>query len=493
MNSNSQKIFLFFLTSLVLLFTNRLHAQEFEDYKAFTSGKGEITKVRYNATGNVFASGNTRGVVLVRDVQSSTITHYFTEHTGNITALTFHPNLPYLASASADGTIKLWDLNSKTMYMSFPPEPAPAGSFFTFATFNSAGNWFYYGGSDGKIYGVQAFLSGALQDIANVGAPILCADLNNANGNIAVCTKNSIQIVDVNAYKIIKTIVVEAKPTDIKYINSGADVAVLLESGKMNIYNAQTGSLKNTGMVTEVNTQTELAFAPNSSFVVVGSGSNNESKVLELPSLKVTSQLKGHQAPVRSIMISPNGKNILTGANDQMVKIWREKMPPNNVAIPTPPVEPKTTPPTPTPTATLPSKPNITLDKIKLTYTQRNIPDSLGDRKIKAGKRMLVTSENLEITLWDSEEQDGDTISLFLNGDWVLREFPLKNKKHKIKVNINQNADNYLILHAHNEGKRPPNTAAMTIFDGKNEKKVALSSNMKTSDALNFKFMDNKK
>ena len=60
----------------------------------------------------------------------------------------------------------------------------------------------------------------------------------------------------------------------------------------------------------------------------------------------------------------------------------------------------------------------------------------------------------------------------------------------KLKVKINRNADNYFILYAHNEGSRPPNTAALIIYDGKRHQQMALSSDMKKCDAVNFKFKD---
>ncbi|HRI29524.1 MAG TPA: hypothetical protein PK715_15810, partial [Chitinophagales bacterium] len=112
------------------------------------------------------------------------------------------------------------------------------------------------------------------------------------------------------------------------------------------------------------------------------------------------------------------------------------------------------------------------------------------NRTVKTGKRVIINNETLNITVWDDGYEDGDTISLFFNGEWLLREHGLKNKPHKITIKIDRNADNYLILYAHNEGTRPPNTAALTIQDGKSTKRIALSSGLTYCDALNFKFKE---
>lgn len=131
--------------------------------------------------------------------------------------------------------------------------------------------------------------------------------------------------------------------------------------------------------------------------------------------------------------------------------------------------------------------PQKAVERLEVSYTTRNIPDSLGERRVKTGKRVLVWAEEIEIMVWDSEEVDGDTISLYFNGDWILKEYPLRRKKKKLKVQVEPNADNYLILYAHNEGRRPPNTAALKISDGKRENKIGLSADMRNCDAVNFK------
>ena len=128
------------------------------------------------------------------------------------------------------------------------------------------------------------------------------------------------------------------------------------------------------------------------------------------------------------------------------------------------------------------------LDNVKLVYTERNVPATLNNRTVKTGKRMVINSETVNLSVWDDEYDDGDTISIYYNGEWLLREYRLKTKPYHITIQVDRNADNYLILYAHNEGKRPPNTAALTIDDGKSSRRVALSSGLNYCDALNFKF-----
>ena len=58
---------------LAICSVNKATAQAFDDYKAFSSGSGNITAVKYNSTGTAFASGNATGMIIVRDATSNDI------------------------------------------------------------------------------------------------------------------------------------------------------------------------------------------------------------------------------------------------------------------------------------------------------------------------------------------------------------------------------------------------------------------------------------
>ena len=86
-----------------------------------------------------------------------------------------------------------------------------------------------------------------------------------------------------------------------------------------------------------------------------------------------------------------------------------------------------------------------------------------------------------------SEYEDGDTISLYLNGQWLLKQYALKTKKKTIKVRLHPDGDNFFVLYAHNEGTKPTNTASVSISDGKMEHILTLKSDMRVSDMVNLK------
>jgi len=131
--------------------------------------------------------------------------------------------------------------------------------------------------------------------------------------------------------------------------------------------------------------------------------------------------------------------------------------------------------------------PEPKLEMIEIKEDPNKPPTVLENRIVAKGRKVTVHSNQLRIAVWDAEDIDGDIISLYYNGEWILREYTLKRKKKKIKINLKPNSDNYLVFYAHNEGSKPPNTASMIIFDGSFRKQMAIRSTMEHCGAINFK------
>ncbi|MEZ5054971.1 MAG: hypothetical protein R2807_09480 [Chitinophagales bacterium] len=98
-----------------------------------------------------------------------------------------------------------------------------------------------------------------------------------------------------------------------------------------------------------------------------------------------------------------------------------------------------------------------------------------------------VVNGLITIEYWDRYNEDGDSINLFLNKKPILQNVLLTKSRKSITIQLEQEV-NYLVLDAINQGTEPPNTASVTIKDGKKIQNVSLTSNMKTSGALKIVF-----
>lgn len=136
-----------------------------------------------------------------------------------------------------------------------------------------------------------------------------------------------------------------------------------------------------------------------------------------------------------------------------------------------------------------PDKDTVPEQDPDVIFTDGNVPLKIKDRDVVLQNTITVNSTEFEIEIWDQSMPDGDSISLNLNGKWILENYEVVKQKLRLKVKISPtNPNNYLILYALNLGEFSPNTAAVAVLVGGKEYKLTLKSDMKSSGALNFSY-----
>jgi len=108
----------------------------------------------------------------------------------------------------------------------------------------------------------------------------------------------------------------------------------------------------------------------------------------------------------------------------------------------------------------------------------------LEGRNVNVQNRFKIGKWGITIKVWDRKEVDGDVISLRYNGQWILRNYSLKKRKKKIKIEYISDQENILIFFAHNLGAEPPSTAAIMLKSGKEKRSMSIQSDMKYCGAI---------
>lgn len=112
-------------------------------------------------------------------------------------------------------------------------------------------------------------------------------------------------------------------------------------------------------------------------------------------------------------------------------------------------------------------------------------PTKLKDRTIVNSTRTIkIDTTIFIIRLFDHKIQDGDIVSINFNGDWILEQHSLEGSATTLKLKLNESGKNYLLLHAENEGKRPPNTMAIEYMYKGEKQRITLSSNLSESEMI---------
>ncbi len=106
------------------------------------------------------------------------------------------------------------------------------------------------------------------------------------------------------------------------------------------------------------------------------------------------------------------------------------------------------------------------------------------DRKVIVKDEVNLKEEYITLTIWDSGYQDGDTITLKLNGKITLEHYLVTKKPYEIILPLKK-GENIIELYAENLGYTPPNTAAISIKKGGVKyKELILKSDLHQSEAL---------
>ena len=117
-------------------------------------------------------------------------------------------------------------------------------------------------------------------------------------------------------------------------------------------------------------------------------------------------------------------------------------------------------------------------DKSKERYFVENTKP--GEEKLLQSDEKLVGSiishtQQLTFAIWDDVIDDGDSISIKINNEWLVQGCPVKKYPKYITVTLKPGA-NTIIFMADNLGSIPPNTSVLEIIDGKRRKSYEMDS-----------------
>lgn len=146
----------------------------------------------------------------------------------------------------------------------------------------------------------------------------------------------------------------------------------------------------------------------------------------------------------------------------------------------TTPTSPTTPPSNAVPPPTTPTTP--------VGAQQPTVPSTFGGRCVEVQGTVSVAASSVTFQVWDDATIDGDVISLIVNGNTVLNQITLDGpgNRHSVSVPLASSGYNYVILYAHNEGSVPPNTAALSLNDGRTTQNLVMSANLSTNGAYNI-------
>jgi WD40 repeat protein len=201
-----------------------------------------VNSVAYSPDGRYLASGSADKTIKIWDTKTGTELSTLTGHSEAVNSVAYSPDGRYLASASSDETIKIWDVKN-----------------------NKELNTFIYNYS---------------KTITGVGYLIRIA--YSPNG---------------------------------RYLASG------YLNGTIQLWDVKTGNKVHT-LTGHSGSVIPLAYSPDGRYLASGS-SDGTIKIWEVATGKELRTLTGHSDTVWSVVYSPDGRYLASGSGDKNIKIWR--------------------------------------------------------------------------------------------------------------------------------------------------------------------------
>ena len=113
----------------------------------------------------------------------------------------------------------------------------------------------------------------------------------------------------------------------------------------------------------------------------------------------------------------------------------------------------------------------------------------IAGRKSEFTQLVNFKSDSLQISLYDNGEIDGDTVSVFMNGEIILSKQGLKSAaiRKTIYLPAGETDEFTLVMFAESLGKYAPNTGLLVIRDGEEVYNLRFSSDFKQNAGIIFR------
>lgn len=144
------------------------------------------------------------------------------------------------------------------------------------------------------------------------------------------------------------------------------------------------------------------------------------------------------------------------------------------------------------------SPPFIPLPVFKPIIHKRNDSTDASRYPILRGRESVVAAhipvrgtDTVQVELYDNGEIDGDSVSLFVNGDLLVQHIRLAAQPKILLIPIDKSLPvNSLLLVAENLGRLPPNTALMVVTVHGKSYNLFLSTDYKKNASIEFSLQE---
>lgn len=466
-----KSIFLTFIILAQFIF-NSVFGQNYNAIETFSDHVAGITVMTTDSEKKLLIAGDEKGNIYFYDLISGKQIQKVSVHAAAVTQLRFNSNGKLLISATADGEIKIFDFEkNKVVQAIYSPEYSGIG----FVLFSIADGFIYFNGNN-KLFKTRSDLSQTVNQIYVEHDTLFDAVITSDRSSLIYSAGNVIKVLNTRTDNLRQEI--KFGTTNIRKIALVKDtiLATWSADGTLAMWNYKLNQLEAQPIFfMKAGNPSPLTFSESGRLMCSGN-IGNWARIWIPLERQIYQELFMHKETVTSSAFGVTDDFLYTGSLDKTIIKWQK-------GGDKPPVIPK--PVTKTEIKTEPT-PVPKVQNPDVQMANENVPTVIKGRKVISTEKIELNVPQISIYVYDNSYIDGDTMSLFFNGQWIVDHYGVTKKKYEVKLNLIENTNNYLVLFANNLGKSPPNTAEIEFDDGKKKYFYRLSSDLKTCSAINF-------
>ncbi len=277
--------------------------------------EGDVRSVRFSPDGTSVASASLDGTIKLWDVVLGENTATFEGHTDAVNSIAYSPDGRTLVSGSWDGTIKLWAVkNGDTITtLEAHPEGVDSVAYSPDGRTSASGSW------DGTIKLWDANNGNAIATLEEHTSPVTSVSFSSDGRTLASGSwDGTIKLSDVKSGE---NIAFERHASAVNAVTFSPDdrvLAVGLWNGSINLSSPANGETIDT--FEHGSGVNDVAFSPGGSTLASGSMEGTV-KLWDVVNRAIIDTF-GHQAGVNSVAFSPSGDTLALGFDAGVVELW---------------------------------------------------------------------------------------------------------------------------------------------------------------------------
>lgn len=278
-----------------------------------TKHRGTVYEATFSPDGKTIATASGDGTIKLWNLQGQELKTFKGEGNG-VYSINFSPDGQTIAAAGESGVIKLWSKEGK-LRQTLKGHTAYVDS----VSFSADGQFLASAGGDKtiKLWNKQGKL---LKTFVGHTDEVNIASISPDGKLIASASEDKTIKLWSKEGKLLKTLKGHKKP--IKSVTFSPDGQMIASASDDNTFKlwSKDGKLLKT-ILAHTNGVKSLTFGPNGQTIASGGGDNTIK--LWTKQGKLLQTLKGHEAPLWSVNFSPDGKTIVSASADNTAKIWK--------------------------------------------------------------------------------------------------------------------------------------------------------------------------